>query len=180
MKNVRKGLMVVFFSVMCIGFMMPRSAYSLVDLRVGYSFGNFYNDDEKIAKESGIDFEILFQILPIIPVAFEVSYSLHSLELDFDDVSTDADYNKVSCGLSVWLSFVPFITPFATVKFIPWQDIDFSGMSVKPGYGFVGGFKVSIIPMFNAIAAFNYEMASSKDQGDFKSMYGTLGVELSL
>ncbi len=180
MKSIRNGLVVVLFSVICVGFVMPKSAYSVVDLRVGYSFGNLYDDSTKIAKESGIDFEVLFQVIPLLPLAFDLTYSLHNLELDLDEGNKDVDYSKITCGVSAWIPFIPVITPFATVRFIPWQDIDYTGISVKPGYGFAGGFKVSIIPMFSAYAAFNYEMAKGKHKGDYNSKYGTLGVELSL
>ena len=148
-KSIRNGLVIAVFSIVCVWFMMPKSAYSVVDLRVGYSFGNLYDDSTKIAKESGIDFEVLFQVIPLLPLAFDLTYSLHNLELDLDEGNKDV-------------------------------DIDYTGISVKPGYGFAGGFKVSIIPMFSAYAAFNFEMAKGKHEGDYNSKYGTLGVELSL
>ena len=180
MKSIRNGMLIVLFSLIGTGFVMPKSAYSIVDLRVGYSFGNFYKDDHKIAKELGIDFEVLFQLIPLLPVAFDLNYSYHSLGLDFGDIDKDVDYSKVTCGVSAWIPFIPVVTPFATVRFIPWQDIDFTGISMKVGYGFVGGLKVSIIPLFNLYGAFNYEQAKGKKEGDYKSMYGTIGVELSL
>ena len=177
-KNVNVLLSVVLGLVLFI-LAIPKQAYSIVDLRAGYSFGNLYDDGSKFAKESGLDFQVLFQIIPIIPVAFDIGYSMHKIDLDEEGIE-DLDYSKAALGITAWIPFIPLITPFATVKFIPWQDVDGDAISLKPGYGMMGGVKVSIVPLLNMYGAFNWEQAKGKSEGDFRSMYGTIGVELSL
>ena len=179
----RKVYQTVLFAV--VGFtllgIVSKEAYSIVDLRVGYSFGNLYQENDKFANETGFDLSAWVQPLFFLPVALDLGYAVHNLELSSN--SMGLDYEKIFIGVVAWIPFIPIVTPFVSVRAIPWQDVekvDGRKIDLKMGYGFVAGIKYKVIPLINVFASFNYELTSDEDSNDYKSSYGTLGVEVDL
>ena len=167
------------FVFCCVGLVVDKKAEAIVDVRVGYAFGNLNVDGSKVATEKGYNFQLLFQPIILLPVGLGASYMYHKINASSDAIK-DLDYERISLDAEVWLSLVPLFTPFAGVSFIPWQEFDDEKVdSLKMGYTLKAGVKVNIIPLLNAFLDGEYSKFKG-DNCDYSSLLGVIGVELDL